>query len=477
MLQIAEIHRNEIHAATPRDHKAALGQFMTPASVASFMASLFPDEPSPRRLLDAGAGLGALTCAVLDRWQDPEATVEAYEIDPRLREHLTATLGVYSSQSVIHAKDFLGDAAQRIASGDAPFTHAILNPPYKKISNNSNARTAASSAGLETVNLYSAFVGLALALLCPGGQLVAIIPRSFANGPYYKPFRTWIRAHGAIRHLHLFGSRDSAFRDDQVLQENIILRIERGGQEEPVQVSHSTDDTFADLTQETVPYSAIFRPGDLEQFLHVPDGKVDPLDTPRIASSLTDLGIGVSTGPIVDFRMREDLRQEPGPGDVPLIYPHHLPGSTLAWPASGSKKANAIANNERTSRWLFPAGTYVLTRRFSSKEEKRRVVAYLLPSDALSSSYVGFENHMNVFHAGKQGLPEALAWGLYAWLNSTALDQHLRRFSGHTQVNATDLRNMRYPNRPALEALGQKVKNLRALNQDALDRLVMELLE
>lgn len=476
MLQIAETHRNQIHAATPRDHKAALGQFMTPASVAGFMASLFPDASGPRRLLDAGAGLGALTCAVLDRWQDPGAAVEAYEIDPRLREHLTATLAGYPARSLVHGKDFLDHAAERIASGEAPFTHAILNPPYKKIATTSGARAAASRAGLETVNLYSAFVGLALSLLRPGGQLVAIIPRSFANGPYYKPFRAWIRAHGAIRHLHLFGSRDSAFRDDEVLQENIILRIERGGQEGPVQVSHSTDDTFTDLAQETVPYSAIFRPGDPEQFLHVPDGEADPLDTPRVAASLTDLGVGVSTGPVVDFRMREDLRQEPGPGDVPLIYPHHLPGSTLAWPAAGSKKANAIADNERTARWLFPAGTYVLTRRFSSKEEKRRVVAYLLPGDALPSSRVGFENHMNVFHAGKQGLPEALAWGLYAWLNSTALDQHLRRFSGHTQVNATDLRNMRYPDRSTLEALGKKVKKLRALDQDTLDRLVGELL-
>jgi len=476
MLQIAEIHRNEIHAATPRAHKSALGQFMTPASVAGFMAALFPDGPGPRRLLDAGAGLGALTCAVLDRWQDREAEVEAYEIDNRLREHLAATLAGYPAKSVVHAKDFLDDAAQRIASGEAPFTHAILNPPYKKIANSSDARAAASRVGLETVNLYSAFVGLALSLLRPGGQLVAIIPRSFANGPYYKPFRAWIRANGAIRHLHLFGSRDSAFRDDQVLQENIILRIERGGEEGPVQVSHSTDDTFTDLVQETVPYSAIFRPGDPEQFLHVPDGEVDPLDTPLVASSLTDLGVGVSTGPVVDFRMREDLRQEPGPGDVPLIYPHHLPGSTLAWPAVGSRKANAIADNERTARWLFPAGTYVLTRRFSSKEEKRRVVAYLLPGDALPSARVGFENHMNVFHAGKQGLPEALAWGLYAWLNSTALDQHLRRFSGHTQVNATDLRNMRYPDRDALETLGKKVKKLRTWDQETLDQLVGELL-
>lgn len=476
LLEAAESHRNNIHASTPREHKAAFGQFMTPASVAAFMASLFPDAPGPRRLLDAGAGLGALTCAVLDRWADPEAVVEAYEIDERLRGPLSRTLVNYSANSVIHAKDFLNDAARRIASNDAPFTHAILNPPYKKISSASDARAAASGVGLETVNLYSAFVGLALLLMRPGGQLVAIIPRSFANGPYYKPFREWIRTHGAIRHIHLFGSRDSAFRDDDVLQENIIIRIERGGIEGPVQVSHSTDDRFADLVSQTVPYSEVIRPDDPEIFLHVPDGSIDPLDTPRVATSLRDLGLMVSTGPVVDFRMREDLRNEPGPTDLPLLYPHHLPGATLAWPALGSKKANAIADNSRTARWLYPAGTYVLTRRFSSKEEKRRVVAYLLPGEALRSTRVGFENHLNVFHAGKQGLSETLAWGLYAWLNSTVLDRHLRRFSGHTQINATDLRNIRYPDRSTLEALGESARRMHPLAQEAIDRLVGEML-
>lgn len=477
MLHVAERLRNEIHAATPRNHKSALGQFMTPASVAAFMASLFPESRGPHRLLDAGAGLGALTFAVLDQWHESVSTVEAYEIDDRLREHLAATLTGYPVNSVVHAKDFLRDAAKRIATGDAPFTHAILNPPYKKIARESEARAAARSVGLETVNLYSAFVGLALSLLGPGGQLVAIIPRSFANGPYYKPFREWIRRHGAVRHIHLFGSRNSAFRDDDVLQENIILRIERGGEEGPVKVSNCTDESFADLSEQVVPYSAIFHPTDTEHFLHVPDGEADPLDTPSIATSLSELGVSVSTGPVVDFRMREDLRQEPAPGYLPLLYAHHLPGCSLAWPARGSKKPNAIADNERTARWLFPAGTYVLTRRFSSKEEKRRVVAYLLPGDALPSSRVGFENHLNVFHSDKRGLSEPLAWGLYAWLNSTALDQHLRRFSGHTQINATDLRNMRYPDRAALEALGKKFKELGSPNQYAIDQLVGELLK
>jgi hypothetical protein len=75
------------------------------------------------------------------------------------------------------------------------------------------------------VNLYSAFVALAVGEAAPGGQIVAIIPRSFCNGPYYRPFRDFILERAAIRHMHLFESRNKAFKDDEVLQENIIIRL------------------------------------------------------------------------------------------------------------------------------------------------------------------------------------------------------------------------------------------------------------
>jgi adenine-specific DNA-methyltransferase len=48
-----------------------------------------------------------------------------------------------------------------------------------------------------------------------------------------------------------------------------------------------------------------------------------------------------------------------------------------------------------------------------------------------------------------------LAHGLAVFLNSTAVDQDFRRFNGHTQVNATDLRRIKYPNHDALVSLGQ----------------------
>ena len=71
---------------------------------------------------------------------------------------------------------------------------------------------------------------------------------------------------------------------------------------------------------------------------------------------------------------------------------------------------------------------------------------------------LGFENHLNVFHHKKCGLPENLAYGLAAFLNTVAVDDYFRRFNGHTQVNATDLRLMKYPDRSTLTAFGEWVR-------------------
>ena len=97
-------------------------------------------------------------------------------------------------------------------------------------------------------------MALAVAEAASGGQVVAITPRSFCNGPYYRPFRDFILARAAIRHMHLFVSRNQPFKGDQMLQETIIIRLERGGQQRPVTVSISTDDSLADFATHEHPF-------------------------------------------------------------------------------------------------------------------------------------------------------------------------------------------------------------------------------
>jgi len=485
-LSTVEAKRLQLSQNTAAEKKSRLGQFLTPQRTAVFMAGLFRDSEGICRLLDAGAGIGSLSAAFLEKWRAGEfhfqrVELDAFEIDTALVSDLSQTLAKYQRGgdfvAHIYQEDFVHVAAESLSGSMfakplAPYTHAILNPPYKKINSDSPHRLALRRAGIETVNLYSAFVALATGVAAPGGQIVAIIPRSFCNGPYYRPFRDFIFERAAIHHIHLFGSRNRAFKDDDVLQENIIIMLERGGCQGPVTVSTSSDDTFTDLVEHKYPFERIVLSDDQERFIHVPTSPgLNAIElSPGIRYTLDDLSIKVSTGPVVDFRVKEYLRDMPGPNTVPLLYPGHFSGQSTTWPIQGMKKPNAIEYHANTEKWLYPTGFYCVVRRFSSKEEKRRIVASVIdPHTFGDAAMLGFENHLNVFHADKHGLPEPLARGLAMFLNTTAVDEHFRRFNGHTQVNATDLRLMKYPNRNTLIALGAWAMQQGTLTQEQID--------
>jgi adenine-specific DNA-methyltransferase len=161
---------------------------------------------------------------------------------------------------------------------------------------------------------------------------------------------------------------------------------------------------------------------------------------------------------------------------VALIYPTHFAGGYVEWPKRGGKKPNAIVHVTDSAPLMIASGVYVLVRRFSSKEERRRVVAAVFDPERVPGDLVGFENHLNYFHANGAPLTCSLALGLVTFLNSTQFDTYFRQFNGHTQVNATDLRSVRYPTRQALEVLGERVGPVFP-DQASLDALVGEALD
>lgn len=285
MLSIVEKSRLNLSRTTEQTKKSLYGQFFTPASTACFMANMFTLTSADKcRLLDAGAGIGSLSSAFLERYVSHDfyfkkVQIDAFEIDHALLPYLTESLEVYTKNCNITLNikdnDFIKTAVNSLC-GDLfsqalpAYTHAILNPPYKKISSNSEHRITLRRAGIETVNLYSAFVALAVLLLEKGGQIVAIIPRSFCNGPYYLPFRKLLIEHAAFKHIHLFGSRTRAFKDDDVLQENVIIMMERGANREDVIITTSTDSTFSDLKTFEYPFDDIVTPDDINHFIHIP---------------------------------------------------------------------------------------------------------------------------------------------------------------------------------------------------------------
>jgi adenine-specific DNA-methyltransferase len=492
-LDQADTIRREISPTLDPEQRSKLGQFMTPAPVAIFMTSMFDQLPNDIRLLDAGAGVGSLTAAfmreVCTRNIGPRSIdVTTFEIDPVLGQHLTETLaacadecraaGIAFTYRVIE-EDYILHAAEHSATEQ--YDCAILNPPYAKINCNSKARKVLRSLGIETTNLYTAFVAVALKQLSPGGQIVAITPRSFCNGTYFEPFRHLMLKHSALHKIHVYESRTKAFKDDEVLQENIIYQLVKSKPQPKtvrVSLSHSPQDLDAVVLE--VPFVEVVLPNDPHVFIHLPISDKDRDLAKRVRSlpcNLRDLGIKVSTGRVVDFRKQEYLRKDPEPGTVPLIYPSHFDGGFVSWPKLGTKKPNALVSIDETAILMVPRGIYVLAKRFSSKEEKRRIVAAIYDPDRIDADaeLVGFENHLNYFHMNGAGLPDELARGLALFLNSTAVDQYFRQFSGHTQVNATDIRNLHFPAVEQIEEAGRNFGETLP-TQERIDEVIEALL-
>lgn len=535
-VDVLRIEASHLHSD---EEKASLGQYLTGASTARLMASMLMAEGEEIHLLDPGAGVGTLLAAAVEELTLRDAPprriyATAYELDRYILPYLERTLKMCEAacsrvdvefRGVAHQGDFIEWAVDQLkwepgsmfasfaADAYPQYDAIILNPPYYKINADSRERKLLSRVGIETSNIYTGFLWSCARLLAPGGEMVSITPRSFANGTYHAGFRRALLADTTIHRLHVFDSRKQAFKDDAVLQENVIMHVVRKAQavgdaqasqaieEHPachapeaalegsyrrstvISSSAGPDDDL--LLRWQVPYSEVIDPRDREATIQIVTGgaSAGAAATVRaLQARLSELGMQVSTGRVVDFRAREYLFAEPSLAAAPLIWPEHLRGGRVVWPRPGSRKPQAMSAVPEIADHLLPLSPgeyYVLTKRFSSKEERRRIVASLCDPAAVFSpcGSVGFENHLNYYHSGGRGLPLKQAAGLVVFLNSTLVDTYYRSVSGHTQVNSTDLRAMRYPTTAQLEALGERVPLESLADQAAVDAALEEVLK
>ncbi len=502
-IEMVDYYRADASCRVDQKRKAELGQFLTAAPLARFLASMFDRVDGEVRVLDPGAGVGSLSAAFVERIcngapKPCSVDLTCYEIEHLMINYLQRVLQDAMQQCTdsriearfdVREQDFILCQSEYLCANarhDECFTHVIMNPPYKKIHSSSAHRQALAALGIDATNLYTGFMHLAAMKLESGGELVAIVPRSFCNGPYFRSFRQQFLSMMSIRQIHVFDQRNTAFRDYGVLQENVIVHAVKGAGVKTVFVSaggiaeHAKETgaltcSIQAETMQALPYEKIVRPADPNKFINILTNKIDEVVAGRMALlpvSLGDLGVEVSTGPIVEYRHKGQLRKRPCRSSAPLLYPAHFPLCRLEWPKD-MKKPNAITVTNSSRKWLWKnKGYYVVVRRLSAKEDRRRIVASVYDS-GLPGDLVGFENHLNVFHVNQRGMQKRLAHGICAFLNSSLVDRYFRQFNGHTQVNATDLRALRYPEKEALLSMGRKFEDS-VFSQRTVDQILEE---
>ena len=501
LLDRVDMERLEVSNRLEADQhrRAGLGQFMTPASVAAFMASMLDLSSCPRelRILDAGSGTGMLTAAVVAELsarpphRRPDAiNVVAWEIDSNFQLVLERTFGYCQEvcgrsgidfTSDVQIGDFISQAAELVGGGglfrrveNRSFDVAILNPPYRKLNGDSTERACLDRLGMGTSNLYSAFVWLALDLLRDGGEIVAITPRSFMNGTYFRSYREALIQRIAFRHVHVYEARDVAFSAEGVLQENVVFHGVRGAVQGAVRVTTSYGPSDDGLTERVVDSSEMILPDDANSVMRLvadENGARVARGMLRLSLRISDLEVSVSTGRVVGFRAKDRLHDYFATGDAPMVLPRHCRSGFVTWPSLLRGVPNGLSISGSSDELVLPSGWYVLVNRFSAKEDRRRVVASLFDPNRLDTDYVAFDNKLNVFHRRNEGLPEDLAKGLAMFLNSSVVDAYFRQFSGHTQVNAGDLRALKFPDFEALVRLGGNVCDLMP-STDEIDQIL-----
>lgn len=469
-------------------HRKTMGQYMTPPLVGGLMAEFLRPFGKSVRILDPGAGAGLLTCAACERITQAASErtaihVDAYELDPGLAAVLqkvlsyladwvgdrghTLSWNVRTDDFILANGAILGGSRLLFAEDDqAPeYDLAIGNPPYLKIPKSDPRARIASSVVHGQPNLYALFMAVSASLLKPGGQMVFITPRSFASGPYFRLFREVFFSRMRPTLVHVFESRTDTFERDSVLQENVIVSATRNDgwakelSNEPVVVSSCNG--IGDLgrrVERSVPVSAALDLQGRQRTLSIPTGEEADAVRGLVASwsgSLEAYGWRISTGPIVAFRAADLLESDPEPGDAPLLWMQNIRAMEVVWPIVGCRKPQYIKQAARARSLLLPSGNYVLMRRFSSKEQHKRLTAVPLLAGEVPGSWWGLENHLNYVCCPSGELTPDEAWGLAALYNSSLLDKYFRYTSGNTQVSATELRAMPLPPLETIVELGR----------------------
>ncbi|WP_176523421.1 Eco57I restriction-modification methylase domain-containing protein [Bacillus mycoides] len=471
-------------------------QYFTPIAIASFMSSMFrPIKKTVINFMDAGAGVGNLSAsfiAAVCNWEKKPKKIKAllYEIDmtliPDLRKNmeLCNELCSYNNidlEIIIKNEDFIEGSVESLKSGkdNELFDYVILNPPYKKLNTHSRHKKLTLEVGIDVPNYYAAFVALSYRLLDKKAQLVCIIPRSFCNGQYFKAFRNDLINNNRIEKLHIFESRKDIF-DDDVLQETLIMLLTRTEQKptDNIEITESIKDDFSELEKVRKRFDDVIFPTDSEKVIRIirdDDSRIVE-QMHSLPCELKDLNINVSTGPVVDFRENQELLSHQGNiWSLPIIYPENFVNGFVQWPIMG-RKPGYILEDESNFKKLREPGIYVLVKRMSSKEERKRIVAAVYDSQQVSRTKVAFDNKVNYYHVNNMGLSNRnCAKGLSIYLNSSLVDFYFRTFSGSTQVNVTDLKVLRYPSVEQLENLGESYGD-ELPSQDEIDNIIIEVL-
>lgn len=469
-----ELTNRYIDSMSKKERKK-YGQFFTSKDTARFMAGLYTVSTSKTQvsILDAGAGSGILSCALIERLEQIDSIqrieLTCYENDDNILDLLKENLQTCRTNAKkdirirIITDNYITsqylDFNHMLGGNPDPqkYDFVIGNPPYMKISKNAPEAIAMPEVCYGAPNLYFIFAAMGLFNLNDNGEMVYIIPRSWTSGAYFKRFRQYFLTEGKLEHIHLFVSRNKVFDKEDVLQETIVIKVKKTDKT-PVEVtitSSQSNDDFDNMTSLTVPYNLVVSGNDYYVYLVTDEKEVSVLERlHRFDKTLPDIGLKMKTGLTVDFRNREILRDKAEEGAIPLFYSQHIKQGEVHFPIQ--KEHEYVVTDQKGL--VQDNRNYLFVKRFTAKEERRRLqCGVYLSKEYPQYKKISTQNKINFVDGLITEMSECLVYGLYVIFNSTLYDEYYRILNGSTQVNSTEINAMPIPDLECIQEMGRKL--------------------
>ena len=494
MLNLAVRNTAKLVREKSKSDNVRLGRLFTKKDTARLMADMLNIDPERTAftVLDPGAGTGILSAAVIEKICKSapackQIFLTAYETNSDFADMLEDNLErirkkcrhdydvklyttVYRENYIVDSKNHY--TVEFFDTVEDKYDIIITNPPTELCEKGSPEALAAGGVTQLKISLAFLFARTAARHIEPDGQLVIMLPTSYATASQLTALRRELAEKLSVKKIHLFIGKQKNLKRAIPLKKNMIVTFSADNVRDEVLLSTSLD-TGKDIKPlSPLPYSFVV---DSENGSFTLPKSLEDTKIVRYISAfpetLDSLGLKMSTGLVIDSKCEGLLFTDPIPGSVPLIRPATLKSGATIFPQPIKKQYIAPVNPALVQK----NKNMIFIKRIPAKSDERFLNASIyLASQLPSYKYISTHNKINFIDTKDKNseMCARLAFGLFALLNSTIYDRYISIISKSKQINSKEMRSLPLPPRNIIENIGMRLMAVRQTSVRACDQIV-----
>lgn len=494
MLNLAVRNTGKLIREKSKNENIRLGRLFTKKDTARLMADMLTidAEKTAFTVLDPGAGTGILSAAVVEEICKKAPLCKQIfltcfetcdDFIPMLEDNLERIrkkcrhdynvklyVTVYRENYIVDAKNHY--TVTFFDTVEDKYDIIISNPPTELIEKGSEEAVSAGGVTQLKIGAPFLFARMALRHLEEGGQLVMILPTTYATASQLTSLRREMAEKLAVNKIHLFIGKQKNLKRATPLKKNFVISYKNAEKPEEVLISTSTD-SGKNITL-LPPLAYDFVVDSDNGMLTLPKSVEDTKIVKYISDfpeTLSSLGLKMSTGLIIDSKCEGLLFTEPIKGSVPLLRPATIQSGAINFPQPIKRQYIAPINPSLIQK----NKNMIIIKRIPAKSDERFVnSAIYMASQLPAYRYISTHNKINFIDTKDKNseMCARLAFGLFALLNSTIYDRYISIVSKSKQINSKEMRSLPLPPRNIIENIGMRLMAVRQTSVKACDQIV-----